>query len=88
MWDADNWVTVPTNSILTIHRQTVMIHPIIDEFWSPNPGHTRSAQFAQTKGQTITNERKQVIVNGGDSAASGGVDANALRMKVEALAVQ
>ena len=48
----DNWVTVPTNSVLTIHRQTVMIHPIVDEFYSDNPSHSRSAQFAHTKGQS------------------------------------
>lgn len=30
---ADNWVTVPTNSTLTIHKQTVMIHPIVDEYY-------------------------------------------------------
>jgi glutamine amidotransferase len=75
----DNWVTVPTNSTLTIHRQTVMIHPIVDEFWSPNPSHERSTQFAQTKGQTTTNEKKEVLTNG------TGPDAEALRIKVEAL---
>jgi glutamine amidotransferase len=54
-------VTVPTNSTLTIYKQTVMIHPIIDKFYSPNPAHSRSAQFAQTKGQTITGPDKTVI---------------------------
>ena len=38
-----------------------MIHPIIDEFYSENPSHSRSSQFAQTKGQTITNSKKEVI---------------------------
>lgn len=60
-FERDNWVTVPTNSTLTIYKQTVMIHPIIDEFYSPNPAHSRSAQFAQTKGQTITGPDKTVI---------------------------
>lgn len=50
----DNWVTVPTNSTLTISKQTVMIHPIVDEFYSSNPAHARSAQFAKAKGQTVT----------------------------------
>ncbi|KAF2398598.1 N-terminal nucleophile aminohydrolase [Trichodelitschia bisporula] len=63
-FERDNWVTVPTNSILTIHGQTVMIHPIIDEFYSDNPSHSRSAQFAQTKGQTVTNAKKEVITDG------------------------
>lgn len=60
-FERDNWVTVPTNSTLTISRQTVMIHPIIDDFYSPNPAHTRSAGFAQEKGQTITGPDKRVL---------------------------
>ena len=46
----DNWVTVPTNSTLTIHKQTVMIHPIIDEYYNPNPSYSRSSGFAVSKG--------------------------------------
>jgi hypothetical protein len=38
-----------------------MIHPIIDEFHVANPSHTRSSKFAQTKGQTITNAKKEVL---------------------------
>jgi glutamine amidotransferase len=53
-FERDNWVTVPTNSTLTISGQTVMIHPIVDEFYNLNPAHVRSSNFAQTKGQTIT----------------------------------
>ncbi|KAF1957695.1 N-terminal nucleophile aminohydrolase [Byssothecium circinans] len=60
-FERDNWVTVPTNSTLTIHKQTVMIHPIVDEFYSANPAHTRSAGFAQAKGQTITGPDKRVL---------------------------
>jgi glutamine amidotransferase len=59
----DNWVTVPTNSTLTISKQTVMIHPIIDEFYSPNPAHQRSAGFAQAKGQTVTGPDKRVLTH-------------------------
>lgn len=51
---ADNWVTVPTNSILTIHKQTVMVHPIIDEYYNQNPAHHRSSKFVAEKG-LITN---------------------------------
>ena len=46
----DNWVTVPTNSTLTIHKQTVMIHPIVDEYYHPNPSYSRSSGFAVSKG--------------------------------------
>lgn len=38
-----------------------MIHPILDEFYSHNPMHARSAGFAQAKGQTITGPDKRVI---------------------------
>lgn len=41
---------MPTNSILTIHRQTVMVHPIIDKFYRKDPYHVRSSAFVQEKG--------------------------------------
>jgi glutamine amidotransferase len=47
---------VPTNSILTIHKQTVMVHPIIDEYYNHNPYHSRSSKFVVEKG-LITNEK-------------------------------
>ncbi|OAL05363.1 N-terminal nucleophile aminohydrolase [Phaeosphaeriaceae sp. SRC1lsM3a] len=81
-FERDNWVTVPTNSTLTISKQTVMIHPIIDEFYSPNPAHERSAGFAQAKGQTVTGPDKRVLTSKGTEAAGSedegvgrGVDA-------------
>lgn len=49
-------MNVPTNSILTIHGQTVMVHPINDGFSERDPYHRRSSAFAQTKGLT-TNEK-------------------------------
>ena len=51
-FERDNWVTVPTNSVLTIHNQTVLIHPIIDEFYNHVPTTTRSGGFAVAQGQT------------------------------------
>ncbi|KAI9711750.1 MAG: hypothetical protein M1820_001895 [Bogoriella megaspora] len=59
-FERDNWVTVPTNSILTIHRQTVMIHPILDEFYNHNPSHSRSSKFAEEKGQMSPNTARAV----------------------------
>lgn len=56
-------MTVPTNSTLTIHKQTVMIHPIIDEFYSADPAHSRSPGLAQAKGQTVTGPDKRVLEN-------------------------
>ncbi|PGH11274.1 hypothetical protein AJ80_07173 [Polytolypa hystricis UAMH7299] len=49
-FERHNWVTVPTNSILTIHKQTVVVHPIIDEFYDQDPNHDRSTCFAVSKG--------------------------------------
>lgn len=51
-FERDNWVTVPTNSVLTIHNQTVLIHPIVDEFYNHAPTTTRSRGFASQQGQT------------------------------------
>lgn len=48
----ENWVNVPTNSILTIHNQTVMVHPIKDQYYDRNPQHRRSTAFVRTKGLT------------------------------------
>ncbi|KAI0471611.1 nucleophile aminohydrolase [Xylariaceae sp. FL0804] len=55
-FERENWVNVPTNSILTIHGQTVMVTPIIDMFSDRDPYHKRSSAFAHTKG-LATNEK-------------------------------
>jgi glutamine amidotransferase len=47
-----------------------LIHPIIDEFYSHNPAHERSAGFAQAKGQTITGPDKRVLSQAETEAAS------------------
>lgn len=49
-FERENWVNVPTNSILTIHNQTVMVHPIMDRYYDRNPHHRRSTAFVRTKG--------------------------------------
>ncbi|PWW79526.1 N-terminal nucleophile aminohydrolase [Tuber magnatum] len=49
-FERGDWVTVPTNSILTINKQTVLIHPIIDKYYQQNPAYSRSAAFAESKG--------------------------------------
>ena len=53
-FERDNWVTVPTNSILTIHNQTVLIHPIRDEFYVERASYERSSGFAVSKGLVST----------------------------------
>lgn len=52
----ENWVNVPTNSILTIHRQTVMVHPILDKYYDRDPAHVRSSAFVQANG-LVSNEK-------------------------------
>jgi glutamine amidotransferase len=51
-----------------------MIHPIIDEFYSPNPTHERSAGFAQAKGQTVTGPDKRVLTQVKGSEQNGSED--------------
>ncbi|RFU76775.1 dug3p [Trichoderma arundinaceum] len=65
-FERENWVNVPTNSILTIHRQTVMVHPILDKYYEGDPYHVRSSAFVQAKG-LITNEKTS---SGSQSPAS------------------
>ncbi|KAI9753174.1 MAG: hypothetical protein M4579_005289 [Chaenotheca gracillima] len=47
---ANNWVTVPTNSVLTIHKQTVDVRPLIDEYYNAVPSYSRHSDFAVSKG--------------------------------------
>ncbi|KAJ3500145.1 hypothetical protein NM208_g17214 [Fusarium decemcellulare] len=67
-FERENWVNVPTNSILTIHRQTVMVHPIIDKYYERDPHHIRSSAFVQAKGLT-SNEKTR-----SDSASPAAID--------------
>ncbi|KFY63977.1 hypothetical protein V497_01878 [Pseudogymnoascus sp. VKM F-4516 (FW-969)] len=69
-FERDNWVTVPTNSTLTIHNQTVMVHPIIDENYSQNPAHKRSAQFVAEKGLITNATSKPSTTNGTPTPSS------------------
>lgn len=50
----DNWVSVPSNSVVTIHKQTVLLHPILDEFYSEDLNHDRSSCYAVSKGLVST----------------------------------
>ncbi|VVT49551.1 uncharacterized protein SAPINGB_P002325 [Magnusiomyces paraingens] len=49
-FERNDWITIPTNTILTIKGQTVLIHPILDEYHQPDPSVTRSSGFAESKG--------------------------------------
>nr|POE85103.1 putative glutamine amidotransferase dug3 [Quercus suber] len=54
-FERDNWVMVPTNSVLTIHNQTVLIHPILDEHYNHDPSFVRNSRFVAQKGQAAAN---------------------------------
>ena len=49
-FERDDWVTVPTNCILSINKQTVLIHPVVDKYYQPDPSFSRSAAFVESKG--------------------------------------
>ncbi|RMZ89559.1 hypothetical protein DV736_g3207, partial [Chaetothyriales sp. CBS 134916] len=49
-FERHSWLSVPTNTILTISNQTVYIKPIKDEFYNEDPSTERSTGFAKCKG--------------------------------------
>lgn len=53
-FERHNWVSVPANSIVTIHKQTVLLHPIMDEFYSEDLNQDRSSCYAVSKGLVST----------------------------------
>ncbi|KAM5444060.1 glutamine amidotransferase subunit [Microsporum ferrugineum] len=72
-FERHNWVTVPTNSILTIHKQKVLIHPIIDEFYDGDPNHDRSSGFAVSKGLVSKAPGTTVAPEGEAALRSNGI---------------
>ncbi|KAI9794110.1 MAG: hypothetical protein M1833_000475 [Piccolia ochrophora] len=63
---------VPTNSLLTIHSQTVMVHPIVDEHYNAAASTERSAGFASSKGLVSAAPASLVVAPGVGSLGSGG----------------
>ena len=49
-FERNDWITIPTNTTLTIKNQTVLLHPIIDEYFQSDPSCVRSSEFASSKG--------------------------------------
>jgi glutamine amidotransferase len=49
-FERHNWLSVPTNTILTICDQTVFVRPVKDEFYNPDPSAERSSNFAKAQG--------------------------------------
>ncbi|KAJ1329358.1 glutamine amidotransferase [Microdochium nivale] len=69
-FEREKWVNVPTNSILTVQGQTVMISPILDEYQQNDPHHKRSTTFADTKGLISTDKTASSGVTLPDSSSS------------------
>jgi glutamine amidotransferase len=49
-FERHSWLSVPTNTIMTISKQNVEVKPIKDEFYDDNPDKERSTGFAKSKG--------------------------------------
>ncbi|GAV53135.1 hypothetical protein ZYGR_0AI04170 [Zygosaccharomyces rouxii] len=49
-FERGDWTAVPTNSILTIKNQTILLHPIIDEYYQEDPLYLRNSALAESKG--------------------------------------
>jgi glutamine amidotransferase len=49
-FERNDWIAIPTNTVITIKRQTVLLHPILDEYYDKEPGQPRSSHFAESKG--------------------------------------
>ncbi|EHA57291.1 hypothetical protein MGG_11745 [Pyricularia oryzae 70-15] len=88
-FERENWVNVPTNSILTIHGQTVMVHPIMDQFSNHSPYHTRSAAYVQMKGLSA-NEKLAMTPALEDAArvSASAIAAEALQRRLQGSAAQ
>lgn len=49
-FERNDWISIPTNTILTIKGQTIMLHPLLDEYYQEDPTQPRSSDFAEKKG--------------------------------------
>lgn len=49
-FERGDWTAVPTNSVLTIKNQTILLHPIIDEYYQADPLYLRSSALVERKG--------------------------------------
>ncbi|ETN44975.1 uncharacterized protein HMPREF1541_09851 [Cyphellophora europaea CBS 101466] len=96
-FERHNWLSVPTNTIVTICDQTVYVKPIKDEYWDGDPSRERSTGFARSKGlaaktpgggqETPGSETPQPVVNlnGERKTVLGKDDMDFFNMKVKEL---
>lgn len=60
-FERGDWVTVPTNSILSINKQTVLIHPVVDKYYQSDPSCSRNAAFVESKGMVGRGPEKGAV---------------------------
>lgn len=49
-FERNDWLSVPTNSTISIKNLNVLLHPIVDEYYSDDPVQLRSNHYASSKG--------------------------------------
>ncbi|ODV88408.1 hypothetical protein CANCADRAFT_4545 [Tortispora caseinolytica NRRL Y-17796] len=49
-FERNDWVTIPTNTLLLIHDQNILMYPIIDQFYQDDPTFARSSEYAASLG--------------------------------------
>ncbi|KAK9477562.1 nucleophile aminohydrolase [Lipomyces japonicus] len=62
-FERSDWVTVPTNTVVTINNQTVLLHPIIDEYYQKDPSISRKSDFAASRGLVSPIVEPQAVTN-------------------------
>ncbi|ODV86216.1 hypothetical protein CANARDRAFT_196512 [[Candida] arabinofermentans NRRL YB-2248] len=60
-FERGDWISVPTNSTLTVRKQTVLLHPILDEYYQADPTFTRSSEFAESKGLMGAYPKSEIV---------------------------
>ena len=74
---------------MTIHKQTVLLHPIVDEFYNDDPNHDRSSVYALSKGfappAVVTPKKSTAAARASLALANGPTKLDSLAQKVTQL---
>ncbi|OBA26915.1 N-terminal nucleophile aminohydrolase [Hanseniaspora valbyensis NRRL Y-1626] len=67
-FERNDWTAIATNSLLTIQKdQTVLLHPIIDEYYQKDPLFIRDSGFSTRKGQMGFVPKDDLITDNGNT---------------------
>ncbi|KAL6930020.1 hypothetical protein ACO0SA_001427 [Hanseniaspora valbyensis] len=67
-FERNDWTAIATNSLLTIQKdQTVLLHPIIDEYYQKDPLFIRDSGFSTRKGQMGFVPKDDLITENGNT---------------------